>query len=124
MSLIKSGDGLVILLGEIGLDEMGAGQFIRVVQSQGTPQPRAPFGAQSLLHVTKAAIAIEDALFHVVANRGVDHDPGGGWQTGWIDSLEIQFGKTGGRSTRSGHRDSKDVISRVPLEGEFLPVHQ
>src|SRR5258708_7582732 len=49
--LIESDDGLVVLLREISFTEVSAGEFIGMIEGEGPPEPRAPLGAQPLLHV-------------------------------------------------------------------------
>src|SRR5882672_7178196 len=66
--LIESGHSFVVLLREIGFDEVSAGEFIGMVEGEGPPELRTPLGAQPLLHVAKTTVPIEDAFFHIVAD--------------------------------------------------------
>src|SRR5437660_9027549 len=93
-----------------------------MVQCQSAPEPRTAFGGRSLRHVTKSPIEIEDALFHVVANRWVDDNPRSGRKAGRINSFEIQFGETGRASIGRGNGNRKDVVAGVSVQGELFAV--
>src|SRR6266481_2941637 len=122
--LVESGHSFVVLLCKIGLDEVSAGEFIGMIEGEGSPEPRAPLGAQSLLHVAKTTVAIEDAFFHIVADGGVCDDPRGWRKAGRIDGFEIQFGKTGDRGAWGNYRNGQDVIPLIPVEGKLFSAYQ
>ncbi len=122
--LIESGYGLVVLLREVRFDEVSAGEFIGMVEGEGPPEPRPSLGAQSLLHVAKTTVPIENAFFHIVANGGVCDDPRGWRKAGRIDGLEIQFGKTGDRGSWRNYRNGQDVIPLIPVEGKLFSAYQ
>src|SRR5258708_3261490 len=95
-----------------------------MIEGEGPPEPGPPLGAQPLLHVAKTTVAIEDAFFHIVANGGVCDDPRGGRKAGWIDGLEIQFGKTGDCGAWGNYRNAQDVIPLIPIEGKRCSADQ